>query len=91
MQESPHDVTCVDGPRRIIVIDGMTQVTQNAHPGLVCARGTPTLVATTNTRKVQRIEHILRCLFAVEANPIAVVSLCCDSFKVAQNHKMCIP
>ena len=89
MQESPLGVTCVDGQRRIIVIDGMTQVTKNAQPGLVC--GTPKQPQSTNTRNVQKIENILKYLLTVEPNPIAIVSLCCDSFKVAQNHKLCIP
>ena len=82
--KSHSPATGVDGeeppPLCILVVDSMTQRIDGTKPGLVCA----------NDKKgscyVEKIENILDHLFAMEANPIAIFSLCCNSFRVAHDH-----
>ena len=81
--KSHSPATGVDGeeppPLRILVVDGMTQLIDGTKPGLVCAKNDKKA-----SRYVEKIENILDHLFAMEATPIAIISLCCESFRVAQ-------
>ena len=81
--KSHSPATGVDGeeppPLRILVVDGMTQLIDGTKPGLVCAKNDK-----KGSRYVEKIGNILDHLFAMETTPIAIISLCCESFRVAQ-------